>query len=225
MKYYEAKKNKVFTRGGFYALLALFLVAIGVAVYTSSDTKNEIKQNNETNEEVREEVKIPEILTESEETKTAEETAETESEETAYTKNEVKATYFSLPLAGEIVKDFSSDTLFYSETYKDIRAHNGIDIKPSGSLLVNASGDGVVTSIDENTKLGTVITVNHGNNVYFRYCGLKNVKVSEGETLSVGQPIGEIGQIPDEIADEAHLHLEVIKDDTVISPSEFIGIN
>jgi stage II sporulation protein Q len=106
-----------------------------------------------------------------------------------------------------------------------MRLHTGTDILATDSLLVKSCGSGTVTGIDTDTIMGTVITVDHGNGIYIRYCGIKNVNVNVGDTVTVESSIGEIGTVTSECAEQAHLHLEVIKDGNPIDPAVLIPFN
>ena len=49
---------------------------------------------------------------------------------------------FQIPLKGEILKDYSKDSLVYSDTLKEWTTHLGIDIKAERASVVKASADG-----------------------------------------------------------------------------------
>ena len=51
---------------------------------------------------------------------------------------------FKMPVEGEIIKEFSKDTLVYSETLKEWITHLGIDIKAEKTSVVKASEEGTV---------------------------------------------------------------------------------
>ena len=135
------------------------------------------------------------------------------------------ATFFTLPLTGEVIKGYSERELVYSKTYGDMRIHLGLDIKAKSGDSVKASGDGVVLGVAKDPLYGTMITIDHGNGITGLYCGLnESVKVKQGQTVTAGQNIGAVGEVPCESSDESHLHLAFKENDKYISPLSLINL-
>ena len=108
--------------------------------------------------------------------------------------------------------------------YKVKIRHNGLDMISASGEPVHAAADGVVAEITRSRKgLGNVVTIDHGNGIIMKYCGLDNVQVSEGKKVKMGDPIAVVGSIPCECADKSHLHLEATKKGESISPMDVIG--
>lgn len=129
---------------------------------------------------------------------------------------------FILPVSGEIYAAFSKDELVYNKTLDDWRTHNGIDIKTSRDSAVKAGAAGVVKAVYTDGMLGTVVEIKTDDYVA-RYCGLNpNVMVKKGDGVEQGMTIGTVGEIALEVTDEAHLHLEIIKNGTSINPADMI---
>ncbi|MBO5896237.1 MAG: M23 family metallopeptidase [Clostridia bacterium] len=119
--------------------------------------------------------------------------------------------YYTLPLGTDILKDYNPTTPSYNATMGDWRTHGGVDFKgPDGSQIKSIAA-GTVTDIADDPMYGTVITIDHGNEVVAKYCGLNKdvTEVSEGDKVKSGQLLGYLGEIPCEKADVSHLHLEV----------------
>ena len=127
-------------------------------------------------------------------------------------------------MKGDIVKQFDPERLQYSETYGDMRLHNGIDILAEDGSPVKSSAAGTVKSIEENALWGKVVTLDHGNGIISRYCGLRDISVNERDEVKLGKVIGTIGEAPCECLDESHLHFEIMNGDIYLSPLEAIGI-
>lgn len=134
------------------------------------------------------------------------------------------ASFFVLPITGEILKDYKADTLQYSATYGDWRLHTGVDIAGSLNDAVKAAGDGTVTRLTESAQWGTVIEINHGNGVIATYCGLSVPLVKVGDTVKVNQQIASLGEIPCEGVEAIHLHLEMTKENTPVDPLHIMGV-
>lgn len=234
MKYYKSKTARFLNGKGFYFVMAVCMIAIGFAAYSAMDAARLDDKtpthdfSDSSNEEIQNEITLEPVkpdMTEPVEEPTPTTDSETSSEQTTAVDNAAVAEYFFSPLEnGSISKAFDGETLQYSATYNDMRLHTGTDIIPDESLLVNSCGNGTVASIDADTIMGTVITIDHGNGIYIRYCGVKNVKVAIGDVLTSDTAIAEVGTVTSECAEEAHLHIEVIKDGNPIDPATLIPL-
>ncbi len=129
--------------------------------------------------------------------------------------------HFSVPVEGEITKDFADSSLVYSETLKEWTVHLGIDIKAEKGSAVVASEAGTIESIKNDPRYGTTVTISHENGYKTIYSNLLSADfVTEGEKVEKGQTIGSVGDSAAfEIADEPHLHFEMKKDDEIVNPS------
>ena len=131
--------------------------------------------------------------------------------------------HFSVPVKGEILKDFSDSNLTYSETLQEWTFHLGIDIKAEKGSSVVASEAGKVESIKNDPRYGLTVTVTHENGFKTIYSNLQTAEfVSEGQTVDKGQILGSVGDnAAFEIADEPHLHFEMIKDENNVNPTAY----
>ena len=125
---------------------------------------------------------------------------------------------FISPVEGKISKSYSETELQYSATYGDMRLHTGIDIACEKGASVKAMEEGRVVSVEENTSFGTVITVDHGNGITAKYCGIENVTVKAEDKLAKGEIIGAVGTVPCECADQSHIHIEMHEKGKTVSP-------
>lgn len=134
------------------------------------------------------------------------------------------AEYFSVPVEGNIIKGYSDTELQYSATYGDMRLHTGVDIACELNTDVKAAGDGVVTAVEDTSLFGKVVTVDHGNGIVVKYCGLSDIKVSVNQVVKAGNKLGNSAEIPCECADQSHVHIEVYKDGKTASPLIALGL-
>ncbi|MEG1895949.1 MAG: M23 family metallopeptidase, partial [Oscillospiraceae bacterium] len=117
---------------------------------------------------------------------------------------------------------FSRDELVYNKSMDDWRTHNGVDIKASKDSAVKAGAAGIVSAVYTDGMLGMVVEVKTDDYVA-RYCGLNStVPVKKGDRVEQGQPLGTVGEVTLEIAEEAHLHLEIVKNGNTIDPLEIM---
>lgn len=128
---------------------------------------------------------------------------------------------FMAPVAGEISKDFASDTLIYSNTLEEWTTHLGIDIKAERTSVVVASEAGKVESIKSDPRYGLTITIDHGNGYKTIYSNLLTTEfVQTGETVEKGQTIATVGDTASfEVLDEPHLHFEMYINGEAVNPT------
>jgi len=137
------------------------------------------------------------------------------------TKKELK---FEKPVEGEIMREFAQDNLIYSETLKEWTTHAGIDMKAEKTSIVKASEAGTIKTIKNDPRYGLTIVIEHEDNFQTVYSNLLTSEfVVEGEKVEKGQSIGTVGNTAVfEIADEPHLHFEILKESLPVDPSIYI---
>ncbi|MEE0945771.1 MAG: M23 family metallopeptidase [Acutalibacteraceae bacterium] len=224
MKFYKSKTAKFLSGKGFYLVLAVCMAAMSIAVYSVIDTvtPTEPKENSSIQESVPEKLESFDTNVDEKQEDIGQNSQMPEENEPVA--NEGVATFFMLPLNGQIIKHYDSEQLQYSETYKDLRLHTGTDIAPLVTNDVISAGDGAVISVEENTVYGNVITVDHGNTVTIKYCGLNDITHKTGDIVSAGDIIGTVGTVICECKDIEHIHIEVYKNGKPVNPEEFFDI-
>ena len=138
-------------------------------------------------------------------------------------KEKVKLNFIK-PVEGEIMRGFAKDNLVYSDTLEEWVTHLGIDIKADKTTVVNAAEVGVIKSIKNDPRYGLTIVMEHGNNFETVYSNLLSSEfVVEGEKVEKGQAIGTVGNTaPFEIADEPHLHFEILENSIQVDPMLYL---
>ena len=131
---------------------------------------------------------------------------------------------FEYPVQGDIIREYAMENLVYSETLEEWTIHQGIDIKADRTTVVKAAEEGVVTAIKNDPRFGLTIIIEHQDGFKTVYSNLLTTEfVSEDEHVVKGQTIGTVGNSAAfEIADEPHLHFEIIKDGEYINPLNYI---
>ena len=131
---------------------------------------------------------------------------------------------FSKPVEGEIVKEFAQDNLIYSNTLEEWTTHTGIDIKAEKTTVVKSAEARIVKSIKNDPRYGLTIVIEHQNGFQTVYSNLLTSEfVVEGENVEKGQSLGTVGNTAAfEIADEPHLHFEILKDSVAVDPSIYL---
>ncbi len=131
---------------------------------------------------------------------------------------------YAKPVDGEIVRDFAVDSLVYSDTLQEWTTHTGIDIKADKTTVVKSAEAGIVKTIKNDPRYGLTVIVEHENGFQTVYSNLLTSEfVVEGEKVEKGQSLGTVGNTAAfEIADEPHLHFEILKDSVQVDPNIYL---
>ena len=138
--------------------------------------------------------------------------------------NKTQVITFVKPVDGEITKEFAKEKLVYSNTLEEWATHLGIDIKADKTTVVKASEAGTIKSIKNDPRYGLSVIIEHQDGYETLYANLLTTEfVKVGEQVKQGQSIATVGDTATfEIADEPHLHFEIIKNGEQIDPSTVI---
>ncbi|MEM9319905.1 MAG: M23 family metallopeptidase [Pseudomonadota bacterium] len=100
------------------------------------------------------------------------------------------------------------------------RMHNGADFAGSIGTPILSTADGVVIFAGRQSGYGLMVAVRHAFGMETRYAHLSRIRVSEGERVSRGERIGDMGNTGRSTG--THLHYEVHRNGTPINPMIFI---
>lgn len=102
--------------------------------------------------------------------------------------------------------------------------HNGIDFgAPNGANIPAASG-GTVHTVGSDSGRGTYVVLSHAGGVETHYFHmLSTPSVSEGQVVSKGTTLGQVGSTGSSTA--PHLHFEVHVGGSPINPRDFAGLD
>ncbi len=107
--------------------------------------------------------------------------------------------------------------------------HQGLDFTPGSGYPINAVADGVVSLVQvSGGGLGNEVIIDHvvnGQKVQSVYGHMQygSIKVAEGQSVTVGQVIGNVGSTG--ASTGAHLHLEIHLGGTPIDPFAWLQAN
>ncbi len=201
---------------GFYLALTLAVVAAVVGVWSSVSTglSNNPYQRMSTTLNT---IDWANYVTRPVETQAANERATgipdprtTTEKVTENAKNKPFTGDFQLPFGTHISKDYSDGEMVKSATMGDWRVHNGVDFSGEKEQQVLAIQSGTVKRVDNDPLWGVVLTVDHGNGIIARYCGLsENSTPLSGQAVVKGETVGVIAEIPSESSEGVHLHFEI----------------
>ena len=151
-------------------------------------------------------------------------TSQTNSKAEEKTENKNVELSFTKPVEGDIVRDFAVDNLIYSNTLQEWTTHTGIDIKADKTTVVKSVEAGTVKTIKNDPRYGLTIIIEHENGFQTVYSNLLTSEfVVEGEKVEKGQALGTVGNTAAfEVADEPHLHFEILKDSAQVDPNIYL---
>lgn len=129
-----------------------------------------------------------------------------------------------LPVFGNISTDYSDTGLVYSKTIDSWITHSGLDLKAEEGSPVRAALDGTVAELTNDAQWGLTIVLNHGDGVRTKYSNLSTLDlVSLGQKVKKGDVISGVGKTAlCEIAEDAHLHFELVRETQNIDPKNYL---
>jgi murein DD-endopeptidase MepM/ murein hydrolase activator NlpD len=225
------KFTKFLKTKGYYMLLCLCLVAVGVSGYVF--LSGMIAENRAVEqslsvpavtgpaaEQKPDQPQTPSQEQKQEDTKAASAEVE-EAEPTAPTFEQT-----IMPVSGVVLQDHAMDHLAYNATTRDWRVHNGVDIAAEAGTQVCAAAAGVVYTVYEDETMGMTVVIRHDGDYTTKYSSLATeVSVSPGDEVALGQVIGCVGDTALlETALGDHVHFSVTCGDEVMDPAEFLGM-
>lgn len=219
---------------GFYIVLFLCAAVVGMSVWAMNAGNETVYEEtlpvDNTEDEMVETIVItPQeemvpIITEPE---TIEPTDDSELTDELYpegaTAVETAAVYL-WPVSGEIERNYMVETLAYDETLGDWRTHAAIDIEAGEGDNVIACHSGTVESVYNDSLLGTVMVIDHGNGLRSVYGNLdEGSTAAVGTWVSAGTPIAKIGSTAiAESSQRPHLHFAMLRDGHTENPMNYI---
>ena len=132
--------------------------------------------------------------------------------------------YFIWPVSGEVCGLYSMTMPVWNPTMQDWRTHDGLDIAAALGTQVKATAGGTVTAVYDDDLGGTTVVIAHRNALESVYANLAATPaVSVGDTVSVGQVIGAVGDSAlGEAGQVCHLHFAMLRDGGSVDPTEYL---
>lgn len=127
------------------------------------------------------------------------------------------------PVQGDILIDYSMEKTTYFKTLDQYKCNQGMMISAAVNTPVACAYDGVVESIYGDEEYGTCVVVNMGNDYKAIYGQLKDVAVSEGQSVTTGQPLAYVCAPSRYFTEEgSHLYFEITQDGLPMNPHNYL---
>lgn len=127
------------------------------------------------------------------------------------------------PVSGEVLIDYSMDATTYFTTLDQYKYNDALVLQSSVGEPVQAAANGKVTAVFNNEETGTTLTMALGNGYQAVYGQLKDLTVSEGQTIAAGTILGYVNDPTKYYVKEgANLYFAMEKDGQAIDPMIYI---
>ena len=100
------------------------------------------------------------------------------------------------------------------------RMHNGLDFAAPHGTPIYASADGVVIFAGRQSAYGRLIKIKHDFGYETRYAHLSKIRVKNGQRVSRGERIGDMGNTGRSTG--THLHYEIRSNGKAVNPMNYI---
>lgn len=103
--------------------------------------------------------------------------------------------------------------------------HSGVDFLADSGTNILAAADGVVVTSDYDSSHGDHVVIDHGDGRTTLYAHMlwDSCTVSEGDTVTAGQLIGQVGSTG--MSTGPHLHFELRQDGALVDPLDFLAVD
>lgn len=123
------------------------------------------------------------------------------------------------PISGEVVIPYSPDHGVFHYTLEQFSASEAVVLSSTVGTEVKAAAKGVVTSIKEDIRTGTTVTLALGNNTSLVYGQLEIADLKEGDVVEAGECIGTVAE-PTRyyVVEGPNLYFQVLEGEESINP-------
>ena len=148
---------------------------------------------------------------------------ETTKEESSLSQMELDANYiketlsFIKPLSGVITSRFGNRN---PTTETVPKYHTGIDIAADTGTVIVAATEGIVSVVSSEGDYGNHVKILNGN-IMTLYAHCNKIYVNEGDAITQGQSIAEVGATGNVTG--PHLHFEIRLEDRIVDPEYVLG--
>ena len=229
----SGRLDKFFAGKGFYIVLALCVIVIGISAYSLAKGADTPTDSLNPGMSAAQQARRPEPSEQLPVSTEAPKPAGAPNEEDVVsagtlTQDDVwpEQVTWRWPVSGEIERGYSVEALSYDVTMADWRTHDGVDILAQQGEVVVAAGDGEVVSVTQDDLYGTTVVIDHGNGIKTTYSNLADTPtVAAGDKVKGGDVIGSVGKTAlCEIGQGSHMHFAMSRDGASVDPTAYLPI-
>ncbi len=229
----SGRLDKFFAGKGFYIVLALCVIVIGISAYSLAKGADTPTDSLNPGMSAAQQTRRPEPSEQLPVSTEAPKPAGAPNEEDVVsagtlTQDDVwpEQVTWRWPVSGEIERGYSVEALSYDVTMADWRTHDGVDILAQQGEVVVAAGDGEVVSVTQDDLYGTTVVIDHGNGIKTTYSNLADTPtVAAGDKVKGGDVIGSVGKTAlCEIGQGSHMHFAMSRDGASVDPTAYLPI-
>lgn len=122
-----------------------------------------------------------------------------------------------------MVIDYSMDGTTYFSTLDQYKYNSAVVLAAAAGDPVQAAANGNVVSVVENEETGTTVTLDMGNGYQAIYGQLKDLAVTEGQTVEAGTVLGYVNDPTKYYVKEgANLYFAMTKDGVAVDPMIYL---
>jgi murein DD-endopeptidase MepM/ murein hydrolase activator NlpD len=129
-----------------------------------------------------------------------------------------------LPIGIPVASQFGSMSSNYGMRIdpftKNLAHHSGIDFQAQPGTGIVASGYGTISKVGTDSIYGKFIEISHADGFVSKYAHAQKVFVKDGEQISKGQLIAEVGSTGRSTG--PHLHYEIIRNGSHLNPAQVL---
>ena len=127
------------------------------------------------------------------------------------------------PVAGEALIPFSPDHAIYHKTLDSYRTSNYVYLAAEVGGPVAMAADGIVSSVKEDLKTGTTVTMQVSENHEIVYGMLSNVVVKEGEFVDAGTVFAKVAEPSRYFAEDGcGVYVQVLEQGEPVNPMLYL---
>ncbi len=125
-----------------------------------------------------------------------------------------------IPVAAQVGSMSSNYGMRVDPFTKNLAFHSGIDFQASPGTGIVASGYGTISKVGTDAVYGRYIEISHSDGFVSKYAHAQKVFVKQGEQVSKGQLIAEVGSTGRSTG--PHLHYEIIRNGSNLNPAQVL---
>lgn len=123
------------------------------------------------------------------------------------------------PVVGNVLINYSMDKTVYFPTLDQYKYNPAIVIAANEGDMITAAAAGKVTSVFEDPQIGQAVTMDLGNGYEITYGQLKEILVSEGSYVSIGDMIASVAAPTKYYSIEGtNVYFKLTKDGNPVNP-------